>query len=284
MLESVARKVEVPIEGLAWRIEFAEGSKALPDGVETIEIAEPRNVTALLTPLSLSEALRQTSPQAYGALTVVWMPPSVDRASTVEREADEWMPHAGEKRKEARARADVRTMQVVWDESRALIYSSSSDIRYALDAIVRFSLAQKEAHALEATMKSAWASIEADTGLTHAVTARQQKRQRHVNEMTEIATRMRVAWLRVSRSLEQLDPALAAPSKRLFAELVSAASLYDRVEMLEDPVQFALDHYEISNTRLIETNLARTERLSSIFGYGIIIVLLLVQIAIMVPH
>ena len=92
---------------------------------------------------------------------------------------------------------------------------------------------------------------------------------------------MKVAWLRISRSLEQLDPTIPAPSKRLFAELVSAASLFDRVEMLEDPVQFALDHYEISNTRLIETGLARTERYSSIFGYGIIIVLLLVQLAIM---
>jgi hypothetical protein len=33
-----------------------------------------------------------------------------------------------------------------------------------------------------------------------------------------------------------------------------------------------------------ETGLARTERLSSIFGYGIIIVLLLIQLAIMWPR
>ena len=45
-----------------------------------------------------------------------------------------------------------------------------------------------------------------------------------------------------------------------------------------------MDHYEIPNTRLIETSLARTERYSSIFRYWVIIVLLLVQIAIMVPH
>ena len=73
-------------------------------------------------------------------------------------------------------RADVRTLRVVWDESRALIYASNSDIRSALDAIARFSVAQKEALALEATMRSAWASIDTDTGLTHAVTKRQQKR------------------------------------------------------------------------------------------------------------
>ena len=281
MLDFTAEHAQTALEPQAWRIEFAEGSTAVPDGVETIEIAEPRNVMALLIPLPLSDALGQTSSQTDGILTVVWVPPSVDRASTVQREADEWMRQAGEKRKETRVRADVRTLRVVWDESRALIYASISDIRYALDAIVQFSVAQKEARALEMTMKSAWASIEADAGLTHAVTARQQKRQRHVNEMTEIATRMKVAWLRISRSLEQLDPTIPAPSKRLFAELVSAASLFDRLEMLEDPVQFALDHYEISNTRLIETGLARTERYSSIFGYGIIIVLLLVQLAIM---
>ena len=284
MVDFVAEDVETAIQPQAWRIEFAEGSKALPDGVETIEIGEPRNVTALLTPLALSDALRQTAPQTDGTVTVVWMPPSVDRASTVERDADEWMRRVGEKRKEANVRADVRTMRLVWDESRAVIYASRIDIRCALDAIVRFSVAQKEALALEAAMKSTWASIEADAALTHAVTARHQKRQRHVNEMTEIATRMKMVWLRVSRSLEQLDPALADPSKRLFAELVSAASLYDRVEMLEDPVQFALDHYEISNTRLIETNLAREERINSIAGYGLIIVLLVIQIALMMPR
>ena len=220
MLDFTAEHAQTAVEPQAWRIEFAEGSTAVTDGVETIEIAEPRNVTALLIPLALSDALKQTGPHD-GILTVVWIPPSVDRGSTVQREADEWMRQAGEKRKEMRVRADVRTLRVVWDESRALIYASSSDIRCALDAIARFSVAQKEARALEMTMKLAWSSIEADAGLTHAVTARQQKRQRHVNEMTEIATRMKVAWLRISRSIEQLDPAIPAPSKRLFAELVS---------------------------------------------------------------
>jgi hypothetical protein len=191
------------------------------------------------------------------------------------------MSGAGEQKKEANVRADVRTIRVVWDESRALIYANSGDIRFALDAIVRFSVSQREALALEAAMKSTWATIEADTALTHAVTVLHQKRQKHVNEMTEVVTRMKMAWLRVSSSLEQLDPALAAPSKRLFAELASAASLYDRVDMLENPVQFALDHYEISNTRLIETNLAREERVNSIVGYGLIVLLLVIQIWLM---
>jgi hypothetical protein len=281
MLDFVADDVETEIQPQAWRIEFAEGSNAAPSGVETIEIAEPRNVTALLTPLALSVALRQTAPQTDGAVTVAWMPPSVNRTSTVERDADEWMRGAGERRKEAMVRADVRTMRVVWDGSRVVIYASQRDIRFALEAIVRFTVAQKEAFALEAAVKSEWASIEANVDLTHAVTRRDQRRQRHINEITESAARRKIAWLRVSRSIEQLDPTLAEPSKRLFAELVSGASLYDRMEMLDGPIQYALDQYELANARLTEANHARKELVHSIIGYVAIIVLLVAQLLLM---
>lgn len=281
MVDFLVNEAETVVRPQAWRVEFAKGSKDFSEGIETIEVAEPRGVTALLVPLALSDALAQTSPRTNGILTVVWMPPGVNTPATIERDADDWMRGAGAQRKEANVRAEVRTIRVVWDQSRAVIYASRSDIRFALDAIVRFTVTQKEALALEATMKSAWASIETDANLTHAVSWRHQRLQRHVNEMTEVATRLKMAWLRVNRSLEQLDPILALPSKRVFSELVAAASLYDRVEMLEEPVQFALDHYEISNTRLIDTNLAREERINSIVGYGLIVVLLVVQILIM---
>jgi hypothetical protein len=281
MLDFLAADAETAVQPQAWRIVFSEGSTPLPDGVETIEIAEPRSVTALLTPLALSVALRQTAPQTDGAVTVVWMPPSIDRASTVERDVDEWMRGAGEKRKDAMVRADVRTVRVVWDDSRAVIYASQRDIRSALDAIVRFSIVQKEALTLEAAVQSEWPSIEANVDLTHSVRRRDQRRQRHINEITESAARRKIAWLRVSRSVEQLDPTLSEPSKRLFAELVSGASLYDRMEMLDDPIQYALDQYELANARLTEASHARNELILSIIGYVVIIVLLVAQLLLM---
>ena len=274
-----AKEVQAAIHAHAWRVEFIEGLEEFPAGAVTIVISEPRDITALLFPLAPSHALAEPSP--LGQWTLVWMPPGVNAPASIESAAEAWVRGAGLQSREASARADVRTMRVVWNESRAVIYANPGDIRAALDAIVRFGAAQKEALALEATMKATWASIEEDAALTHAVTKRHQKRQRHVNEMTEIATRMKMAWLRIKRSLEQLNPGLATPSKRLFAELVAAASLYDRIDMLEEPVQFALDHYEISNTRLIETNLAREERINSILGYGLITVLLALQIWLM---
>jgi len=276
MLES-----ETAIAPHAWRVAFAEGAKAPPEGVEAIAIAEPRHVTSLLTPVSLSDALASAGAPAAGALTVIWMPPGPNTPETVERDVDQWMRVPGAQRREASARADVRTVRVVWGNSRAVIYASQGDLRFALDAVVRFSVTQSEALALEATMRSTWALIEADAALTHALTPRDRKKQPHINEMTQVVTRMKMAWLRISRSLEQLDPALADPSKRIFAELIAAVSLFDQVEMLEDSVQFALDHYEIINTRLIDMTLVRQERIESIVGYGLVIALLLVQIAMM---
>ena len=267
MLDVVTRNVEPAVHAQAWRVELVEGPVVRADGVETIEIAEPRKVTAVLAPLDTSIALSRAEPETAGGLTVVWLPPGVKTPATIEREADEWIRAGGVRRKEANVRADVHTIRVLSDESRALIYASPGDIRFALDATVRFTLVQREALALEGRMKSAWASIENDFALTHSVSRRQQKRQRHVNEMTETATRMRADWLRIATGLEQLDPALAEASKRVFAELVSGAALYDRMEMLEDPIEFAMDQYELANTRLIEANLAHKERISAVVGY-----------------
>ena len=261
----------------AWRVEFADGERAAPDGGDAIAITEPRTVTAVLTPFALSDALAEVGPQTAGALTVIWMPPGVNTPATVERDVDEWVRGAGGERREANARADVRTLRVVWGKVRVVVYANEGDIRLGLDAIFRFSLAQREALALNAAMRSMWPSIEADAAFTHALTPRDRKNQPHINEMTVIVTRMKIAWLRLKGSLEQVDPTLGEPSKRLFAELAAAASLYDQVDVLGPKVQFALDHYEIANTRLIDMTLVRQERIESIVGYGLIIVLLVFQ-------
>ena len=52
---------------------------------------------------------------------------------------------------------------------------------------------------------------------------------------------MKAMYLRVSKALEQLDLALGESSKRLYSELASAAVLWDRVDPMDEPIQFALD-------------------------------------------
>lgn len=270
------------IEPKAWRVEFAEGAVAAPEGADPIVILEPRSVTALLYPVALADALAQAAATPVGAtaadtLIVVWMPPGAGVPATLERDVGEWLRGADAEQREANARADVRTLRVVWGRNRVVVYASEADIRLGLDAILRFDLAQKEALALGAAMRSMWPSIEADASFTHALTPRDRKRQPHINAMTVTVTRMKISWLRLKAALEQVDPVLAEGSKRLFAELAAAVALYDQAEVLGPKIQFALDHYEIANTRLIDMTLVRQERIESIVGYGLIIAILVFQ-------
>jgi hypothetical protein len=132
-------------------------------------------------------------------------------------------------------------------------------------------LAARHTTALEARMAATWPQIKAHTPLTHAVTRKQQRLQPQVDAMTERVTEMKSMLLRLQTALEQLDPTLSGTSKRMYADLAAAATLHERVEMLEDPVQFALDHYELANARLTEIGAAQKGHMLEVL---IIIVLL----------
>ncbi len=103
--------------------------------------------------------------------------------------------------------------------------------------------------------------------------------------MTELVVQMKSAQMRVATALEQLDPTLAEPSKRLYGELAMAAGLYDRAPRLSEPVQFASDHYELANTRLIEGKNAAAERTNGMIGHmleSLIIFLLMAELTALV--
>jgi hypothetical protein len=53
------------------------------------------------------------------------------------------------------------------------------------------------------------------------------------------------------------------------------------MEMLDDPIQYALDQYELANARLTEASHARKELVHSTIGYMVIIVLLVAQLLLM---
>jgi len=241
----------------AWQIRFRKAAYSVPPGA--IEITEPRRVFAELHPIDAADALAETTPQSRNSFTVVWIPPGASKSVNVERDLETWL-YGGQVASKTAVRASVRTVRVFWNFSRALIYSSPENVGLALDAVVRFTVAQCETIALESEMSSIWAAIESDARLTHSISGWQMGKQPHVNEMTMRTTRMKAKFLRITQALEQLDPSLDNSSKRIYAELVLAGALYDRLELLEDPVQFALDLYQTANTRLIEARFAQKEK------------------------
>ena len=237
------------LEMQAWRGVFKEGADA-GDG-EAIVIKEPRDITAVLTPVDAKQLVGSTSRLGPDAFEIVWMPSPAGNPDA-EREAESWFDRGTTPGRRSIVRAGTRTVRVFWCEGRALIYCKAAQLQDALDAVVRFALTERECVTLERAMKAVWAAIGEDKSLAHAVTPGQQKRQKHVNEMTELVVQMKSGQMRIETALEQLDPTLAEPSKRLYGELAMAAGLYDRAPQLCDPVQFASDHYELANTRLIE--------------------------------
>ena len=249
--------------------------------LRSVVIKEPRNAHAVLTPVDVEEALASGRTDSGGSLTIVWMPPGVNTPPSIEHDVEAWMRDGASSERQTPVRATIRTVRVIWHDSRALIYTSAEQLQDAIDAVVRFTVADRETTALELAIDSTWASLDANAPLTHAVTSRQQKQQQHVNELTELATRMQIVYLRVSKALEQLDPALSESSKRLYSELASAAVLWDRLDPLDEPIQFTLDQYELANTRLIEAKNAAMDHSHAMIGHVLevgIIVLLICQI------
>ena len=214
---------EPRIHAQAWRVEFSEdaifasGRESRPSRSPNLGTSRP--CWPLWTP---SDALSRAEPETDGALTVVWIPSAVKTPSTIERDADEWI--------RAARRAEKRGDRPSGRSHRAGVMGRKPrcDLRQPERPSLR---ARRDRPVQRRAERGARAGSGGEVGvgvdrrptldLTHAVTRRDLTRQRHVNEMTEIAARMMTAWLRVSSSLEQLDPALADPSKRLFAELVS---------------------------------------------------------------
>jgi hypothetical protein len=272
---ALTQKEQKVVAARAWRVFFDRRE----EGAEMISVREPRNVAVVLKPIEPQEALAQSAPAEDGSLDLIWMPPGANFPPNVEREAESWLDDAATSLRRYPVRAGIRTVRVFWHDSRALLYANPEQVNDAIDAIIRFTATERELSALETAIAANWATIDADATLTHDVDRSDQRRQPHVNEMTERATRMQMSRLRVERALEQLDPRLVESSKRLFAELSLAAAQHDRLDQIDEPIQFALDHYELANTRLIEAKNASKDRAHMMVGHALEVVIVLLLLA-----
>ncbi|HEY6256412.1 MAG TPA: hypothetical protein VIY51_11540 [Xanthobacteraceae bacterium] len=238
----------------AWCISYLA---ALPEEqVALAVIREPSPVVAVANPIALADALAMPANPDEGSLLVIWVPPGAGHPADLDGELQAFMardlaPHR------APVHASIKTIRATCSETRAVIYASPEHLADGMDAVARFTLAARQTAALEAQMTATWPQIKAHTPLTHAMTRHQQRLQPQVNVLTERATDMKTQYLRLQTAIEQLDPTLSGTSKRMYADLAEAAGLWSRLEMLEDPIQFALDHYELVNWRLTETATAR---------------------------
>jgi len=261
------------VAALAWRVGFTEGAKTEIPGA--VVIKKPRNLTAILTPIDMQEAWEEGSRVTGDSLILVWAPPGVSGSFGVERDLDAWMRGRADGYERTLVRAGIRTVRVAWDGGRAVICCAADHLQDAIDAVLRFSVAEWDTGRLERLLASTWRGVEEDAQLAHSIRRRQLRRQKRVNALTESSVHMKAQYLRIYQSLEQLDPTLPEPSQRLYAELVLAARLYDRLELLDEPIQFVLDQCEIANTRLIDTRNALQANRDAWVGHALEIAIIL---------
>jgi hypothetical protein len=261
--------------GQAWRFTFAnlEPDADLPDG---IVIREPRQVSVTGQPLEIESVLADTGEGDGGeeSLTIVWLPTGDMAPPDLEKRLLQWIDEGSPDR--TPVKANLRTVHAIWANGRALVYAAPDQWPDASDAVIRFSLMANATLALEREITTIWSGVDTHLPLRHAVTFREERQQTKVDQMTELITRMRVSFLQIMSAIEQTDPRLNGTSKRLCAELILAAGIFDRLDVMEDPIIFALEHYELANTRLIEYRNAARE----MFLTGLIVITLLVQTAV----
>ncbi len=240
------------VEAKSWRVQFRLNPAVADE--RSVAIHEPRNIFARYTPADIRTPPATVTDDGGRSLAVLWMPPA-PRPISRRRGSPISPPPAP--RRTAWCVPASRTARVVWTDTRAIIYAAAEQLDEALDAVARFTVVERDTRVLEAKMASLWPCIDRDTRLTHTVRQRDQwLRKGKVNRLTDNVTQMSSAALRLEASLEQLDPGLQSNSKRLFAELALQAELEDRLELLGEPIDFAVEHYELINSRMIEAKQA----------------------------
>lgn len=268
--------IQVPVKTLptpertlqvqAWRIAYLA---TLPEEQAALAvIREPSPLVAVANPIPLAEALAMPA-APEDQLLAIWVPPGAGN-SELDAELQAFLARDLAKNRSP-FHASIKTIRVICSETRAVIHASPEQLADGMDAVARFALAARQTAALEVQMTATWSQIKAHTPLTHTIARRQERLQPQVNALTERAADMKTLQLRLQTALEQLDPALSGTSKRMYADLAEAAGLWNRLDMLEDPIQFALDHYELVNWRLSE---AATARKSNTLEILIVIILL----------
>jgi hypothetical protein len=237
----------------AWKISYLAEAPAGQSPLAVI--SEPRAVVAVASPIEFAAAMAMPIGPREDSLLVVWVPSAVGVPVDLDSSLQTWIRRDLPPNR-APVQASIKTVRVVCTETRSIIYAVPEHLSEAMDAVARFTLAARQTADLEAQVAATWGDIRAHTPLTHAVKGRQLRLQPQVNAMTERATEMKTMHLRLQIALEQLDQNLSSTSKRMYADLADAASLHDRMEMIEDPIQFALEHYELANSRLTELSTA----------------------------
>ena len=120
MTDALLEREQPILDTQAWRGVFQQRAEA--GDSDTIVIDEPRDVTAVLTPVDAKDLFEGATRLGPDAFEIVWTPSPVGDLPNAEYEAVSWFNRATTLRRRSIVRAGTRTARVFWCDGRALIY------------------------------------------------------------------------------------------------------------------------------------------------------------------
>ena len=241
----------------SWRFTFSKMGAAFDreNGSSVTVLHGLAEAEVVSQPIDLANVTGESdNARPKGALDIIWLPPSAGSTQDLERRLEA----AGAEDHRPPIRASLRSTRVVWTASCVLIAAAPDQLDNSLDAVIRFTLAERSMTNLEREMMALWSGIDMAKTLTHSVGRRQLTQRRKLDALTERATELSVEFMKLESAIEQLDSRISTGSKRLYAELVLQAAIHDRLETLADPVDYADEIFERANSQLSEARYARS--------------------------
>jgi hypothetical protein len=229
-----------PQQAVAWRIEFAE--RALGD--EAPLIRQPRRAWVRAHEVNMPSVLLDTAaPESTAdSLTFIYLPPGGMTPYEVQKQAEGWMASRhGEEG--GTLEVQFRNERLLWRRGRAVCFGTPHATEEIFAAVTAFSFCEGELTRLERQISASWTTLDQDLEMIRLLNEGDLERLRHIDAMTQMATTMNVAHVRLWAALETPPGDIAGPARRLFLELALQANTEDRLERLGDAIEAFDDFY-----------------------------------------
>lgn len=204
--------------------------------------------------------------------------PDAPSTADLRKKTEEWFNELRGNSREPAIELFSKPYRILWHSSRAVVSGGDRLTEEVFSALTEFAFLEGELRKLESKVAAHLAVCQNDIPLTHAINTSDLPRQNHANKMTEQITFSRMEFLHLTPCFDNLHGRLTPQAKYVIGELTEKTGVWDdRIEAVEDQLEFLGDLYELANDRLTEFSYFRREAMLELW----IIVLLVLEFVVM---
>ena len=263
---------------ISCRIRFAREHSKNAEAAVITKFFEPQPYVAVKEHVPIEQWLtNENQVNASEGFHFLFLP---DALSTMDlrRETEAWLDKINGMAETPAVELVATPNRIIWHRHRVVVLGEKNVSEEAFMALVEFGFFESELRKLESKLQDYFAICPRDICLTHGVGSSDLRRQAHVNKMTQQITSSRMEFLRLIPCFDKLYGRLTPHTKPIIGELTKKTRVWnDRIEAVDDQLEFLEDLYELANDRLTEFKYFRGESTLELW----IIALLVLELAVM---